>query len=370
MYTFELSDKFLSKEEIAIFKNSLDYYHIDDGIWEVFTCLFKSRVKGTIPLLLKVHDDSKLCGACILIKCSKYGRSLFNNKVLSGIIDFTRIPFYLWIKFGCCMDMMSNPGFVKDPEKSNDVLSAIALFLKNNSFLTIIYDYSDKTYLYPNATILPSLPHAIIDTSQMTSIDEYICNYKSIKRKINIFRNNGGKFELVYNVLDEQDIASLRKCFISTAEKSVFYLPYQDLYLNSALITSGTQIDNVYYFIMRLNGEFLGYQAAIKTGTCLNALHGAFNRERKTTYHAYDILFVEMTKFAIENGLKTIDFGSVLNITKQRMVTNTIPMSYFMLSKYSLVQWFFYRLLKLTKIQGDKQMRFNEENIHKEIQTM
>jgi len=52
------------------------------------------------------------------------------------------------------------------------------------------------------------------------------------------------------------------------------------------------------------------------------------------------------------------------------MVTNTIPMSYFMLSKYSLVQWFFYRLLKLTKIQGDKQMRFNEENIHKEIQTM
>ena len=367
MYTFELSDKFLSKEEKAIFKNSLDYYHIDDGIWEVFTCLFKSRVKGTIPLLLKVYDDSKLCGACILIKCSKYGRSLFNNKVLSRIIDFTRIPFYLWIKFGCCMDMMSNPGFVMDPDKSNDVLSAMALFLKTNSFLTIIYDYSDKSYLYPNATILPSLPHALIETSKMTSVNEYICSHKSIKRKINIFRNNGGKFELVYNILDEQNIESVRKCFISTSEKSIFYLPYQDLYLNSALITSGTKIENVYYFIMRLNGEFLGYQAAIKTGTCLNALHGAFDRNRKTTYHAYDILFMEMTKFAIENGLKTIDFGSVLNITKQRMVTNTIPMSYFMLSKYSLVQWFFYRLLKLTKIQGDKQMRFNEENTLRKI---
>lgn len=370
MYTFELSDKFLSREERAVFRNSLDYYHIDDGIWEVFTCLFKSRVKGTIPLLLKVLDDSNLCGACILIKCSRYGRSLFNNKVLSGIIDLTGIPFYLWIKFGCCMDMMSNPGFVKDPQKSDDVLSAIALFLKNNTLLTIIYDYTNRTYLYPNATILPSLPHAIIDTSEMTGIDDYICNYKSIKRKINIFRNNGGKFELVYNVLNEQDIASVRKCFISTAEKSVFYLPYQDLYLNSALITSGTQIDNVYYFIMRLNGEFLGYQAAIKTGTCLNALHGAFNRELKTTYHAYDILFVEMTKFAIENGLKTIDFGSVLNITKQRMVNNTIPMSYFMLSKSSFIQWVFYRLLKLTKIQGDKQMRFHEDSTCKEMQQM
>jgi len=50
------------------------------------------------------------------------------------------------------MDMMSNPGFVRDPEKSNDIHSAMALFLKTNSFLTIIYDYSDKINLYPNST--------------------------------------------------------------------------------------------------------------------------------------------------------------------------------------------------------------------------
>jgi hypothetical protein len=31
-----------------------------------------------------------------------------------------------------------------------------------------------------------------------------------------------------------------------------------------------------------------------------------------------------------------------------------ITMLYFMLSKYSLIHWFFYRLLKLTKIQGSK----------------
>jgi hypothetical protein len=265
------------------------------------------------------------------------------------------------------MDMMSNPGFVKDPEKSNEIYSAIASFLKSKSILTIINDYSDQTYLYHSALNLPSLPHAIIDTSQMTSIDEYICTHKGIKRKINIFKNNGGRFELAYNVLKEQDIESARKCFISTSEKSIFYLPYQDLYLNSALITSGTQIEKVYYFIMRLNGEFLGYQAAIKTGSCLNALHGAFDRERKTTFHAYDILFVEMTRFAIENGCKTIDFGSVLNETKQRMVNKTKPMSYFILSKYSLTRWFFYRLLKLTKIQGDKQLRFYVHDILKEI---
>jgi hypothetical protein len=366
MFTFKLGDKFLTKEEQAIFKNCLSYYHLDDGVWEVFACLFKSGVKGTIPLLLKVYENANLCGASILIKCSRYGRSQFDNKFLSGIIDFLGIPFYLWIKFGCCMDMMSNPGFVRDPEKSVEICNAMAQFLKTRNFLTIIYDYSDKSYLYPKASKLPSLPHALIDTSQMTNINEYLSDHKGIKRKMNIFRNNGGEFEIACDVLDEELIASVRKCFISTAEKSIFYLPYQDLYLNSALITSQTKIDNVYYFIMKLNGEFLGYQAAIKTGTCLNALHGAFDRERKTTFHAYDILFVEMTKFAIENGLKTIDFGAVLNITKQRMVNNTIPMSYFVMSKFSFSQKFFCRYMELTKIQGDKQMRFQKENIPSE----
>ena len=115
-----------------------------------FPALFSAGVKGTFPLVLKVYENSKLCGATILIKCSRYGRSLFNNRILSGMIDFTGIPFYLWIKFGCCMDMMSNPGFIEDPEKSNEIYSAIASFLKSNSILTIINDYSDQTNLYPS----------------------------------------------------------------------------------------------------------------------------------------------------------------------------------------------------------------------------
>ncbi len=362
MYTFELSGRFLSKEETTFFKNCLDYYHVDEDIWEVFACLFRSAVKGTTPLVLRAYEDSQLCGAAILIKCTKYGRSLFNNKLTAGITNSLGIPSYLWIKFGCCMDMMSNPGFVVKPEKADEIHAAMAGFLKEHCLMTMIYDYTDKSYLYPEATILPSLPHALIDTSQMTSIQNYISGHKNIKRKMNIFKNNGGTFDIVCNVLNEEDIASVRKCFIFTAEKSILYLPYQDIYLNSALKTSGTWLDNVYYFIARLNGEFLGYQAAIKTGTCLNALHGAFDRERETTYHSYDILFAKMTEFAIEKGLTSIDFGAVINITKQRMVNKKIDMSYFLFSKYSFVQWLFTKFLKTTKVQGKEQMRFREES--------
>jgi len=41
--------------------------------------------------------------------------------------------------------------------------------------------------------------------------------------------------------------------------------------------------------------------------------HGAFDRNHATTYHAYDLLFVEMTLYAIEHDLKLIDVGSARN---------------------------------------------------------
>jgi len=193
----------------------------------------------------------------------------------------------------------------------------------------------------------------------MEDIGSYLDKFKNIKRKLKVFKNRGGNFELVEKQLTETQIQNLERCFVSTAEKSVFYLPYQELYLNSAKNTGRTRIDNVVYFMASLNGSFIGYQAALKTGRYLNALHGAFDRTLKTTYHAYDILFVKMTEYALDNGLEICDFGAVLNQTKQKMVNRTIEMSYFVLSRYQLVQNLFGAFLKVTRIQGSDQLKFS-----------
>jgi hypothetical protein len=363
MYAFELTDKYLSTEEIEIFEDYLNFHSLDKSIWEAFSCLFNSGVKNTKPLLLKVFKDESLYGVTIVIKCNRYGKSLFNNKLLSGLINIINIPFYLWIKFGCCMDMMSNPGFVKDPEKSDEVFRSMLTYLKENSLLTFINDYTENIGLYKSASVLPALPHALIDCSSMTSVHDYTKNHKNIKRKIRVFKNKHGEYKRIDGQLNKEQLTSLKKCFLSTSDKSVFYLPYQELYLNAALNTSSTNLENVYYFIATIDNEFIGYQAALVTGKYLNALHGAFDRNRKTTYHAYDILFVKMTEFALEKGLKTIDFGAVINFTKEKMINKSKEMSYFIYSKYSIVQKAFNVLLKLTKIQGAEQLKFRNNNI-------
>ena len=361
-YTFKLTDKFLSVEEQLVFDDYLNFNGLDRGVWEVFDSLFRSGVRNTQPLMMRIFSDAELCGAIVLTKCSGYGKALFDNKLLAGFMNLFSIPYYQWIKFGCCMDMMSNPGFVRYPEQADEVIRAAIRFLKKHSILTIITDYTENSRLYDGASILPALPHALIDCSGMTSIQDYLQDFKNIKRKLKVFENKGGEYIRVEKKLDNEQLEFLKRCFISTAEKSVFYLPYQDLYLNAALTTSSTEIENVHYFIATLDGEFLGYQAALKTGKFLNALHGAFDRDRKTTYHAYDILYVKMTEFALENGLKICDFGAVINFTKQKMVNKTIDMSYFLLGKYAVVQKIFSWFLKLTKIQGDKQLKFKNES--------
>ena len=196
----------------------------------------------------------------------------------------------------------------------------------------------------------------------MTAIEDYTKNHKNIKRKIREFKNKHGEFRRIDKQLNKEQLNSLKRCFLSTSEKSVFYLPYQELYLNAALTTSSTNLENVYYFIATINDEFIGYQAALITGKNLNALHGAFDRTRKTNYHAYDILFVKMTEFALEKKLQIIDFGAVINYTKEKMINKSKEMSYFIYSKYSIIQKVFKIILKLTKIQGAEQMKFRHND--------
>lgn len=64
----------------------------------------------------------------------------------------------------------------------------------------MIYDYSDNLGADTDPIVLPALPHALIDTSYMDNVSNYISEHKNIKRKMNIFNKNGGKIEIISNV--------------------------------------------------------------------------------------------------------------------------------------------------------------------------
>src|SRR5512136_3287974 len=101
MYTFDLSTRFLSSEETGLFTSYLASLHVDEHIWEIFAGLFRSATHETEPYMLRAYENTRLYGAAILIKCTRYGRSLFDNAWLVKLVDTVRAPFYMWLKYGC-----------------------------------------------------------------------------------------------------------------------------------------------------------------------------------------------------------------------------------------------------------------------------
>ena len=128
----------------------------------------------------------------------------------------------------------------------------MAAYLKEQNLLTVIYDLTQNAEQFDSASIFPALPQALIDCANYTSIADYTAHYKNIKRKVKKFANKQGVYTRVDHQLSEDHLAELKKCFQATIYKSVIYLPYQDLYLNAALTTGRTKIDNIYYFISSL----------------------------------------------------------------------------------------------------------------------
>jgi hypothetical protein len=289
-----------------------------------------------------------------------YGRALFSNRVLIQLIDALRMPTYLWLKYGCCMDLLSNPGFVTQPGKGDEVFAAMAGYLKSHTTISTIAitDYIGKASLYRGATVLPFMPHGLVDVTHMTCIQDYTRQHKHFQKKANKFRNHGGTIEVVQGTLDDASISAVERCFISTAEMSSTYLPYEDIYLKSALASCRMKADNIFHFLARKEGALVGYQSAIQTGEKLNALHGAFDRELEKTFYAYDNIIVTMADFAIRNGLECVDFGSILNFTKQRMMNKALSMSYYILCNTPWTTQFMGSILKHTKMQSEGQMQF------------
>ena len=97
------------------------------------------------------------------------------------------------------MDMMSNPGFVRDRAKSKMIYSAIADYLGKHSWMTMINDYTMNSDLYPNAVTLPALPHPLIDTSGMADISDYLERHKNIRTNTRYSKKTEGHF-IIYKM--------------------------------------------------------------------------------------------------------------------------------------------------------------------------
>lgn len=356
MYTLELGSVGLSPEEKEIFSDSLREYGLDPCIWDLYARSLQVISKHSTPQIVRIYNEEKLCAHFYMVRCRNYGISITSSSLIKFLISLPRIPIYSWIRASIAAETNANPGFFTTYGKQRMEIPDLIRLLKKKYFMLFIHDHLDKREWYPNSLEIPYSDLGNIELSGYSGIQDYLSEHGNLKRKLRKYDREGGRVEILKGSLNAEAQSMVKHCILASSRRSIFSLPYQDIY--PEMCRKSTEIDHprFFHFICRSDEHFFGYHSFVRFNTHLRCMHGAFNRDLPTTYHAYENMIYRVVEYAIENRLQSIYFGPVLNETKRRMMNQFIPTCLYTYSKYPGMLKVFAPLLKKARM-SNKQIR-------------
>jgi hypothetical protein len=206
---------------------------------------------------------------------------------------------------------------------------------------------------------MPYPDESIIDTRGYTTIDDYIADHHNLKKKLKEYQKIGGRVEIVEGSLDKHFVEKIKECVISSGERSVFKLPYQNDYPDMCKGSATIDNRNLIHFLCRSDEEFYGYHSFIVFKNQIRCLNGAFNRNLPTTHHAYEKMIYSVVAYAIENKIQTVYFGPTLNETKKRMMNRFLPTQLYISSNMPLFLKLFVPILRRSRLNARELMEFS-----------
>lgn len=359
MYKLHLSSVPLTATEKAFFHDHLLELGLDSDIWVIYEKFLQMGSKYSNPLIIRVRRDSKLIACLFLIECRDYGPSLSKLQMVKYITRMLSVPVYIWMKAGIAAEICANPIFLNKSAVSDHEFGQILNLLRKKLLLLIIHDLAGNEFLHPTSVVMPYTDESIIDTTGYTTIEDYLAAHKNLKKKLKKYRNIGGRVEIIKGKLDEHVVKKIKECVISTGERSVFKLPYQNDYPD--MCKGSATIDNrkLIHFLCRSDDEFYGYHSFIKFENQIRCLNGAFNRNLPTTYHAYENMIYDVVAYAIENKIQMVYFGPTLNETKKRMMNRFIPTRLYISSNMPLLLKLFVPILRKSRLNAGELLKFS-----------
>lgn len=357
-FQYMLNDVPLSSDEKGQMEAHVHSLGLDGSIWGLYDALLLTRSKYSIPLILRVNAGNDLVAAVILIRCFDHGATLTSFKPLANSMKYLRMPAYIWMRSGIGAEILANPGFVNLKYEYDEVIKGIIQYISKHCFLAFILDLKERANLYPGSVQLPYPDEGVIDIREVQSAENYISLHGNIKKKIRHYRNKGGVIEIIHGALDPETRQMIGRCVELTALKSAFKLPYQENYPRMCMESAAIKDDSIVHFICKSDQDFFGYHSFIRFESQLRCLNGAFNRELRTTHHAYENMILKVVEYAALSGIEKVYFGPVLNETKRRMMHEFLPNNLYFNSNNELLRTIFPTVLKNSRMMNKDVMRF------------
>jgi hypothetical protein len=318
--SFSLTSDPIIPAEQSVFADDLARLGVNESVWGIFNSVLETSTLYSTPLTLRGYSDGALAGISLIYECKKTGQSFFDPP-LSTLYDMPGLPTFIWLRYGVTVDHFANPGFVaKTMDREQFVEQAITYLLQQYMVGNVVEYAASPTR--GNAVKFPFADTGLIDVSELASLDDFTSRGKNLKRKLKKFRNKGGEIQLI-----EGSMPSFLRDAALNAFETLDYpvrTPFQDNYLNMANAGMSLDSPDMVHFVALLEGEYVGHQSFCRAGDQIHCQAGAFDRRRKSTYHAYENIIVTSVEYALDQDLWRIDYGPVLNETKAKLMTRFI----------------------------------------------
>jgi len=294
-----------------------------------------------------------------IIECRDYGPSLSKLPIVRCIARMLAIPVYIWMKAGIAAEICANPAFINKNNGSVIEIGEVLNLLRERFLMLIIHDLAGNASLHPTSAVMPYTDESIINTKGYTTIDDYLADHHNLKKKLKGYQKIGGRVDIVEGRLEEYLVKKIKECVISTGEKSIFKLPYQNDYPDMCAGSATIDNQNLTHFLCRSDEEFYGYHSFIVFKNQIRCLNGAFNRNLVTTHHAYENMIYSVVAYAIERKIQMVYFGPTLNETKKRMMNRFLPTRLFISSKMPMLLKMFIPVLMRSRLNARELLDFS-----------
>lgn len=358
-YALKLSSVPLTPNEKPMFHSHLNELGLDNNIWDIYEKFLQLTSVYTKPLIARIKKDNETFACMFFIKCWDYGASLSKLKIVQYLVKKISIPVVIWMKAGIAAEICASPVFINKSIGNNDELYEILNLIRKKFFLLFIHDLADNAFLHPASILMPYTDEGIIDTSRYATINDYLAEHRNLKRKLKSYQKVGGRIDVIKGRVDEPLVKKIKDCVISTGEKSIFKLPYQNDYPDMCAGSASIDNENIIHFFCRSDEVFYGYHSFIMFKNQIRCLNGAFNRNLSTTHHAYENMIYRVVEYAIQNKIKTVYFGPVLNETKKRMMNSFIQTKLYVSSNVPLLLKLFVPFLRRSRLNAKDLLKFS-----------
>jgi hypothetical protein len=359
MYTLNLSSIPLTTLEKSCFHDHLLELGLDDYIWVIYEKFLQLGSEYSKPLIIRVRKENEIFACMFLIECKDYGPTISSLQIVKYMAKTLSIPVYIWMKAGIGAEICANPVFINKNAGSHNELGEILSLLRKKFHLLFIHDLASNAFLHPTSVVMPYPDESIIDTRGYTTIDDYFAEHHNLKKKLKEYQKIGGRVEIVEGSLAKHFVEKIKECVISSGERSVFKLPYQNDYPDMCKGSATIDNHNLIHFLCRSDDEFYGYHSFIVFKNQIRCLNGAFNRNLPTTHHAYENMIYGVVAYAIENKIQTVYFGPTLNETKKRMMNRFLPTQLYISSNVPLFLKLFVPILRRSRLNAKELLEFS-----------